>query len=79
MHDQLLEAAEVLIRLSKTLTKPLAVVFYAGGRLETIAAVMEAQQKCLEGGLAVYSTVEAAAKAINRFLQYHEFIERERS
>lgn len=76
MHDQLLEAAETLIRLSKTLTKPLAVVFYAGGRLETVAAVMEAQQRCLEGGLAVYSTIEAAAKAISRFLRYHEFIER---
>ncbi len=76
MHDQLLEAVEVLIRFSKTLTKPLAVVFYAGGRLETVAAVMEAQQKCLEGGLAVYPTIEAAAKAIGRFFQYHEFMER---
>ena len=75
MHDQLLEAAETLVRLSKTLTKPLAVVFYAGERLETIAAVMEAQQKCLEGRLAVYPTVEVAAKAIGRFLGYHDFME----
>ena len=70
------EAIDILIRLPSTLTKPLVIVLYAGGKAETINAVLEAQHKCLEAGIPVYPSVPTAVKAIARFIGYHEFLDR---
>ena len=70
------EAIDVLIRLSKQLTKPLVVVLYAGGRIETIGVAIKEQNRCLEAGLPVYPNVSSAVKAISRFMTYHEFLDR---
>jgi len=70
------EAIRILLKLSKQLSKPLVIVLYAGGRAETINAVLQAQKRCLEAGLPVYPSVPTAAKAVSRFIGYHEFLDR---
>jgi len=70
------EAIRILLKLSKQLSKPLVIVLYAGGRAETINAVFQAQKRCLEAGLPVYPSVPTAAKAVSRFIGYHEFLDR---
>ncbi len=70
------EAISILLKLSKQLSKPLVIVLYAGGRADTINAVIQAQKRCLEAGLPVYPSVPSAAKAVSRFIGYHEFLER---
>ncbi len=72
------ETVDILIETAKTLTKPMVVALYAGASLETIAAVAQAQQRCLEAGLAVYPTVEAAVKAVSKVIRYHQFIKETR-
>ena len=71
--EQLMKAAEVLSGTAHTLSKPVAVVLYAGEHLETVAAVLEARKRLLKAGIPVYPTIEAAAKAISRLIRYHEF------
>ena len=75
MQSALDEAFDVLIKLSKQLTKPLVVVLYAGNHIDTIGAAMKEQNRCLEAGLPVYPNVNSAVKAISRFMSYHEFLD----
>ncbi|MBA7649851.1 Peptidyl-lysine N-acetyltransferase Pat [subsurface metagenome] len=74
--EQLMKAVEVLVSTAQTLTKPVAVVLYAGEHLETVAAVFEARKRLLKAGIPVYPTIEAAAKAVSRLIRYHEFAEK---
>jgi acyl-CoA synthetase (NDP forming) len=76
LSQSLDEAINILIKLSKQLSKPLVIVLYAGERAETINAVIQAKKKCLEAGLPVYPSVSSAAKAVSRFIGYHEFLDR---
>jgi acyl-CoA synthetase (NDP forming) len=76
LNQSLDETISILLKLSKQLSKPLVIVLYAGGRAETINAVLQAQQKCLEAGIPVYPSVPSAAKALSRFIGYHEFLDR---
>jgi acyl-CoA synthetase (NDP forming) len=76
LHQSLNETIRILLNLTQQLSKPLVIVLYAGERAETIQAVLQARQKCLEAGIPVYPTVPSAAKAIHRFITYHEFLER---
>ena len=74
--EQLLKAVEILASTAQTLTKPVAVVLYAGDDLETVAVVLEARKSLLKAGIPVYSTIEAAAQAVSRLISYHEFAEK---
>ena len=76
LNRSLDESIGILIRVSQQLSKPLVIVLYAGGRAETINAVLQAQKKCLDAGLPVYPNVPSAAKALSRFIGYHEFLDR---
>ena len=73
LQQKIAKAAEVLANTAQALTKPMAVVLYAGEHLETIAAVLEAQDRLLKAGIPVYPTVEAAARAVSRLIEYREF------
>ena len=75
MRESLDEAIDILVKLWRQLTKPMVIVLYAGGRLETINAVLKAQKRCLEAGLPVYSNIPSAAKAVSRFIRYYEFLD----
>jgi acyl-CoA synthetase (NDP forming) len=74
--EQLLKVAEILVDTVQTLTKPVAIVLYAGEHLETVAAVLEARKRLLKAGIPVYPTIEAAAKAVSRLIRYYEFAEK---
>ena len=74
--EQLMKVAEVLASTAQTLTKPMAVVLYAGEYLETVAAVLEARKRLLKAGIPVYPTIEAATKAVSLLIRYHEFAEK---
>lgn len=76
LQEQLVKAAEVLASTAPTLTKPLAAVLNAGEHLETIAAVFEARERLLKAGIAVYPTIETAARAISKLIEYREFAEK---
>ncbi|MFC2011235.1 acetate--CoA ligase family protein [Chloroflexota bacterium] len=74
--EQLLKVVEVLAGTAQTLTKPVAVVLYAGEHLETVAVVLEARKKLLKARIPVYPTVKAAAKSVSRIIRYHEFADK---
>jgi hypothetical protein len=40
--------------------------------VESCEAVAACQQKCLEAGIPVYYSLHSAAKALDRFMCYHE-------
>ena len=74
--EELVRVVEVLASTAQTLTKPVAVVLYAGEHLETVAVVLEARKRLLKAGIPVYATIEAAAKAVSQLIRYHEFVEK---
>ena len=52
--------------------KPIAVVFHQGTSTETIIKSVEVQEKFCSLGLPVYPTLEKAAKAMSKFIGYHQ-------
>lgn len=78
LKEQLMKTAEALVSTAQTLTKPIAVVLYAGEHLETIAAVLEAREELQKAGIPVFPTIEAAAKAVSKLIKYHEFAQRDK-
>jgi len=70
---QIEDTIEVLIRVAKELTKPMAVVMPLGDSVDTIAPVLKAHEQGISEGLAVFSDMETAIKAMSKVVQYHEF------
>jgi acyl-CoA synthetase (NDP forming) len=79
LNQSLNETIGILIKISNQLVKPLAMVLYAGEKAESINAVLLARPKCLAAGIPVFSSVPSAAKALSRFIGYHEYIDRIRN
>ncbi|MFH1382636.1 MAG: CoA-binding protein [Chloroflexota bacterium] len=77
MRKQVIEAAESLVKVFPSLTKPIVAVLYAGEQLEAISAVIEARQKLMQAGIAVYPTIDTAAKATVKLIGYYKFHEEE--
>ena len=71
MKEGLVKAVEVLADTARTLKKPLVAVLYPGEQVEAVAAVLEARQKLLEAGIPVFPTIDAAARAVSRLINYH--------
>jgi acyl-CoA synthetase (NDP forming) len=61
-----------VVKASKEVTKPLAVVIHFLAFEEDYKWMLEAQRKCYEAGIAVYHSIAGAAKAADRFLRYHD-------
>ena len=76
LRNDVTKAATVLCDVAKTLTKPLAVALYTGSHAEIVDAVHEAQEMLVKAGIPLYPGVEAASKAINKLMVYHELAER---
>ena len=77
--DQLREIIDDIISVLGSLSKPALVVLHATPGPEEYNLLVDAQQKCLEAGLPVYTTYEGAAKGVSKFIRYHEFIGDNRS
>jgi len=67
--DSIVEDA---IRVHKESAKPVVVVIHSLASNSDYEWMLEAQRKCCEAGIPVYHSMSSAAKAIDRFLRYHE-------
>ncbi|MDD5093617.1 MAG: CoA-binding protein [Dehalococcoidia bacterium] len=63
---------DFLIQASKNSAKPMAVVINDDPRPQWADFRRKLQQTCIEAGLPVYPSVPRAAKAIAKFLRYHQ-------
>ena len=68
--EQVEEAVETLVNTAKGIPKPIAVVIPLGDDLRIIDIVLEAHRKCLSGGLAAFSDMEKAVKAMSKLAEY---------
>ncbi|UCH42955.1 MAG: CoA-binding protein [Dehalococcoidales bacterium] len=75
LKEQLVSTAEVLINTAQALAKPVAVVFGIGEDINSITAVLEARQKLLAAGIPVYSSIEVAARCLNKLIEYNQWPE----
>jgi len=67
------DSTETLLRNKESFGKPAAVVLRSSHSLHTWEAFLEEQKHFLGGGIPVYLTLEDAANAISKLIQYHEF------
>jgi len=72
-RENLRELTEVLIRNKENLRKPAAAVLRSSYSLKSWEVFLEEQKRYLDGGIPVYLTLEDAANAISKLIQYHEF------
>ena len=63
-----------LQKAKSIINKPIAVVFLPGLNTEVFAAVIEIQRKLLEQGVACFSSMDTAVKAIGKMADYYENI-----
>ncbi|MDY6906967.1 MAG: CoA-binding protein [Chloroflexota bacterium] len=75
LAEQLGETVGILIEEAQTLEKPVALVLYAGHRPDAIEAVAQAQERCREAGLALFYSMEGAARAVSNIIRYHAFLD----
>lgn len=69
--QQIEEAVDVLVNTAKEISKPMAAVIPVGDTADTIEPVLRAQTRCLKGGLAVFSDMEVAIKAVSKLVRYY--------
>lgn len=69
---QVEETINILINTAKELTKPMIVVMPLGDSMITIDPILKAHEKSLREGLAIFSDVSMAIKAISNVIQYYE-------
>jgi len=74
LQGEMARTADVLARVAPTLPKPVAIVLYPGEHLKAISAVLETRERLVKAGIPVYPTIDAAARAVNRLIDYHEFL-----
>ena len=75
--NQMDPAMDILINSVKSLPKPVVTVIGMGQDVETMGVTLNAHKRCLEAGLAVFYSPEAAAKAVSKLIGYYENTGRE--
>jgi len=75
-RKNLRDLTEVLIRIKESLRKPAAAVLRSSYSLQSWEVFLEEQKRYLDGGIPVYLTLEDAANAVSKLIQYHEFREK---
>ncbi|NQT48000.1 MAG: CoA-binding protein [Chloroflexi bacterium] len=63
---------DVAIRVHNETGKPIAVIIHSALSMWDSQRALDLQQKCCEAGLPVFRSVPSAAKAMDRFMRYHE-------
>jgi acyl-CoA synthetase (NDP forming) len=63
---------DAAIRVSRETGKPVAVIIHSVLSNWDSDRAVTLEQKCCEAGLPVFRSIPSAAKAMNRFLRYHE-------
>jgi acyl-CoA synthetase (NDP forming) len=72
-RKNLRDLTEVLIRNKENSGKPAAAVLRSSYSLQSWELLLEEQKRYLDGGIPVFLTLEDAANAISKLIQYHEF------
>jgi acyl-CoA synthetase (NDP forming) len=67
-------AAKVLIDAASTLPKPLVVVVESGQTIESVIPTLKAQEVLSSAGIPVFSSMEAAVKAVGNLVRYNQTI-----
>jgi acetyltransferase len=67
------DATDILIDIARRLPKPMAVVIPPGDSIDTIVPVLKAHEKGISQGLAIFSDMGIAVKAISKVFQYYQF------
>lgn len=65
--------------LSTSLTKPVVIVLYPGGRPDTANVVSRARERLFQAGVPVYPSFESAARAVSRYMRYRELFSQKES
>ncbi|MBI2832774.1 MAG: CoA-binding protein [Chloroflexi bacterium] len=73
--NEMLKAADILIQTAKTLSKPVIPIWTAGGSVESIAQALKAREVCVKAGLPVFSSMENAAKAIDKLIRHYDYMD----
>ncbi len=63
---------DTVMKAAPTLGKPVVLVLGTGGAEWIAKEVHEARETCLRAGFPIFSSVESAARAISRYIGYHE-------
>lgn len=66
------DLGRALIEAKKSLAKPFAVVFLPGQSVQIFESILQIQRKCLEEGVACFSSLDIAIKAISKLITYYE-------
>ena len=66
------DLCKALIEAKRILTKPFAVVFLAAQSLEVFESILQLQTMCMEEGIACFSSLDAAVKAISKSITYYQ-------
>ncbi len=70
------DLTKVLIMIKKSLGKPVVAVLRSSQSLPSWQVFLEEQKSYLEGGIPVYLTLQDAANAVSKLIQYYEFREK---
>jgi acyl-CoA synthetase (NDP forming) len=62
-----------LIEVSKVLPKPLVVSFLSGQNIDVFKGAMEIQKRCQGAGIACFTALDVAIKAIAKTIDHYEF------
>jgi hypothetical protein len=71
-HPYILSIVEDAIKAHKESSKPMAVAIHSTNSGNSYQLALDCERKCCEAGLPVYHSLTNAAKAIARFIDYHE-------
>ena len=70
--NQMEQAMDVIITAARTLPKPAVMVIGLGYELDIVAVTLAAHKRCLAAGMAVFSSPEAAIRAVAKLIGYYE-------
>ncbi len=67
------DVSRQLIGTAGVLPKPLVVSFLAGQNIDVFKGAMEIQHRCQESGVACFTALDVAIKAVGKAINYYEF------
>jgi acyl-CoA synthetase (NDP forming) len=70
--NQMEQAMDILIDTVKSLPKPAVTVIGLGNDTDAMRITLNAHKQCCQSGLAVFSTPEAAVRAVSKLIGYYE-------
>ena len=72
IYSAIISIIEDVIKIHKESDKPMAIVIHSPVSGKTYQLALDCERKCCDVGLPVYHSLTNAAKAIARFVDYHE-------